>query len=400
MNTSFYDASKEDASAFAGRVCRESWKNSRFVKVESSGKHFRSGRSYVLKNIPFLTAEHRAFLKGNPGMFFPKGYSFVSGSDGVGTKVVLADAMQYYRSIARDLVAMSADDIARFGGLPLVYANVVDYNNLGGHNEKMAYAKLFEGLAEVASEQDVVLLTGESAGLGMCVGSPNPNATFPFNWSGTMNGIQHENLTITGKDVRAGDIIVALKQDGFRSNGISKVRAAFDSHYGPNYYSEAPEEDLEAALAPSVVYARAISELNGWYSGGERQVTMTSVSHLSGGSFVSKFLEAVLVPKGLSARLDSLYAIPEITRKCATWLLEGGDKMSLETMYNTWCNGQGMLVTVRTAEEADKVIETMARFGIEAKIAGRIEKTPKGESPRLSVKTEDLDGNPVNIQLA
>ncbi len=63
-------------------------------------------------------------------MFFPEGYSFVSGSDGIGTKVVLADAMENYRTMARDLIAMSADDIARWGGLPLVYANVVDYNNL------------------------------------------------------------------------------------------------------------------------------------------------------------------------------------------------------------------------------------------------------------------------------
>lgn len=138
-----------------------------------------------------------------------------------------------------------------------------------------------------------------------------------------MNGLQHEKLTITGQEVQAGDIIVALKQNGFRSNGISKVRAAFAMRYGPSlYYREAPREELEQALTPSVVYARALSELNGWYSEGERQVNMTSVSHLSGGSFVSKFLESALLPKGLSARLDSLYAIPEITRKCAMWLME------------------------------------------------------------------------------
>jgi phosphoribosylformylglycinamidine cyclo-ligase len=137
-----------------------------------------------------------------------------------------------------------------------------------------------------------------------------------------MNGLQHEKLTITGQEIRAGDIIIALKQNGFRSNGISKVRSAFEKHYGPNYYTEAPRGELEQALAPSAVYARALSELNGWYSGGERQVNMTSVSHLSGGSFVSKFLESAMLPKGLSARLDTLFVIPEITRKCAMWLIE------------------------------------------------------------------------------
>lgn len=177
-----------------------------------------------------------------------------------------------------------------------------------------------------------------------------------------MNGLQHEKLTITGKEVQAGDIIIALRQDGFRSNGISKVRSAFEKHYGPNYYTDTPRAELEQALAPSVVYSRALSELNGWYSGGERAVDMTSVSHLSGGSFVSKFLESAMLPNGLSARLDSLYAMPEITRKCAMWLLEGGDQMNLETMYTTWCNGQGMLITVRTHSEAEKVIGTMQAF--------------------------------------
>ena len=75
-------------------------------------------------------------------------------------------------------------------------------------------------------------------------------------------GLQHEKLTITGKEVEAGDVIIALKQDGFRSNGISKVRSAFEKHYGPNYYNEAPREELEQALTPSAVYARALSELN------------------------------------------------------------------------------------------------------------------------------------------
>ena len=96
-----------------------------------------------------------------------------------------------------------------------------------------------------------------------------------------MNGLQHARLEITGKDVQAGDIIIALRQGGFRSNGISKVRTAFEKRYGADYYREAPEEEVREALTPSVVYARAIAELNGWYSDGERPVEMTSVSHLS-----------------------------------------------------------------------------------------------------------------------
>lgn len=265
MNTasSFYDASKEDASDYAGRKIRESWENSPFIRVISDGEHFRSDRSFVIRaQIPFITPSQQAFLAENPGMYLPRGYSLTAASDGIGTKVVLADTLRRYHEIARDLVAMSADDLARWGGLPLVYSNVVDYNNLKSAEQTRAYAELFQGLAAVAGEQGIVLITGESAGLGACVGSPNPNAVFPFNWSGTMNGLKHSKLAITGADVRAGDIIVALRQGGFRSNGISRVRAAFEKHYGPDYYQDAPREEIEAALTSSVVYARAIAEVN------------------------------------------------------------------------------------------------------------------------------------------
>jgi phosphoribosylaminoimidazole (AIR) synthetase len=67
--------------------------------------------------------------------------------------------------MARNLIAMSADDVAAGGDLPLVYMNVIDYKQLESPEQKLAYAKLFEGLAVVAKEQDFVLLTGESAGL-------------------------------------------------------------------------------------------------------------------------------------------------------------------------------------------------------------------------------------------
>ena len=107
-----------------------------------------------------------------------------------------------------------------------------------------------------------------------------------------------------------------------------------------------------------------------------------------------------MLPKGLSALLDTLFAMPEITRKCAMWLLEGGDPMSLETMYTTWCNGQGMLITVHTQEEADKVIATMKQFDIEAQVAGHVIETPKNKKPNLNISTVDLEGNDFSFELS
>lgn len=74
--------------------------------------------------------------------------------------------------------------------------------------------------------------------------------------------------------------------------------------------------------------------------------------------------------------------------------------MSLETMYTTWCNGQGMLITVRTEDEADKVIASMERFGIGAKVAGRIVETPKDKDPFVSIDVTDVEGKKKYIALS
>lgn len=96
--------------------------------------------------------------------------------------------------------------------MPLVYSNVLDYSRLKTEAQKTAYAQLFAGLAAAAKENKFVILTGESAGLSQCVGSSNHDALFPFNWSGTMNGISHSKLQINGQKIKAGDYIVALEQ--------------------------------------------------------------------------------------------------------------------------------------------------------------------------------------------
>lgn len=105
-----------------------------------------------------------------------------------------------FRMMARNLIAMSADDIARHGGISLVYSNVIDYSKLSD-DEAIAYQELMLGLGDVLRKQGIVLLSGESAGLRQFVGSENPNAFFPFNWSGVMYGLYHDKLKITGEEV-------------------------------------------------------------------------------------------------------------------------------------------------------------------------------------------------------
>lgn len=98
-----------------------------------------------------------------------------------------------------------------------------------------------------------------------------------------------------------GNVVVALAQGGFRSNGISAVRRAFEAKYGPNWYREAPKAELEDAFQASEIYSRAVGEALGWHNPFsdsevtaeefEFQADIRGITHLSGGSFEGKFRE-------------------------------------------------------------------------------------------------------------
>ena len=97
---------ESDFSSFAGSICKKSYKNSPFVKVyDLSGGNFRGPRPFTLKNLP-------------------KGYFIEASTDGIGTKGILLDAAGLHKNAAHDIIAMTASDITRFGGVPLVFINV------------------------------------------------------------------------------------------------------------------------------------------------------------------------------------------------------------------------------------------------------------------------------------
>lgn len=360
----FYDWSKDSAGNISGAVCRNSYGNSPFVSVTSAGTHFRSDRNFNFVDLPADS-------------------SMNLGSDGIGTKVVLHDTIGHYRDAAFDLLAMWLDDVSRFWGVPLVFTNVLDVKSLWTPEQMAAYKELMEWLAKVAKEQSIVVISWETASLWSCVSSPNPNAVLAFNWSWAVLWSSNPSLSIDPYNVDVGHKIVALKQDGFRSNGISKVRAAFEAKYGPNWYQDAPREEIEAAGVPSVPYARAISEANGWFNNWEKLVRITWVAHLSWGGFRSKFLEPILDIKWLSAHLPNLYPIPDIAKKAFWWLQWTSWEMNEVELFTTWCCGQWMLVMLPTLQEAEDFIHIVSQFGIEWKVAWEIIKTPNEREPNI-----------------
>lgn len=347
-------------SSFAGKICKQSYKNNKFVKVHDlSGGHFRGPRPFNFTNLP-------------------KGYFIEGTADGIGTKAVLIDAAKTHHLAAYDLIAMTASDITRYGGLPLVLINVLDTVSLGTQNQIKAYKRAMEGLAKAGKEDGIVLLKGETAQMNVVLGSEIKDSKTKFNWSGVMIGAYHRDKMITGKNLKAGQVIIGLKENGFRSNGISSVRKALRVKFGKNWWKNPKaKESIKQAAAPSVLYDMYVNTLHGWFHQGFKpEVKIHSIVHLSGGAFREKLGKDVLFPKGLSAELFDLWMPHKIMLECAEWR-----KMKDEEFYEVWNGGQGMLLIV-DAKDAKHCIKRGKNFGIKAKIVGKVTKESK---PQVSI---------------
>jgi len=342
-------------SSFCGGICRSTYGNSIFVEVNDLSRgNFRGPRGFELKNLP-------------------KGCMLTMVTDGVGTKVVPIVASGRLETAASNVIAMTAMDITRYGGLPLVFMNIFDVRSLGDFDSETyrMCQEAMSGLETLANENNYVLLGGETAELGVCVGSDNPNANLAFNWGGTMLGVYHPDKMIYGDTLKPGQIIIALRDD-FRSNGISSVRKALKIRYGEDWFENpAALKDIIATSSPSVQYDRLLNYANGWITDNNEVslkplIPMHLIVHLSGGAFESKLGKDILTPQGLSAELTDLFEPPEIMLKCATWR-----ELSDEECYRTWNGGQGAIIVV-DSDNVIKFFDLAEKFGIEAKAVGKI----------------------------
>lgn len=294
----------------------------------------------------------------------PSGTLMNIGFDGVGTKVEIAERVCDHRTIAYDLFAMVCDDAVVRGAEPVIMGSILDVNSLGKGKE--SYLKQIKQLAEgyigAAKAANVAVVNGEVAELGSRVKGFGP---FNYNWGASVVWFAKKERIFTGKEVKLGDAVVALREDGFRSNGISLVRKIMRDAHGENWHNEISISSRtlgELALKPSRIYCSAVADMFGGYSG-EQKAELHGVVHVTGGGIPGK-LGRVLKPSGLGAVLDDLFDCPEIMRYC----MEKG-KVSDREAYSTWNMGQGMLLITPDPKE---VIRLASKHKIEAKIAGKI----------------------------
>jgi len=358
-------------SEHAAQICKATYRFSPFVKVADMAKgNFRGPRG----------VEYH----------LPKGCTLGIAADGPGTKVVLIDAAGSYRLAAHEVAAMTGTDITRWGGIPLIFASVLDFFTIGEEGDEVnkAAREVIDGAYDVAKAMRFVILTGETAELGPCVGSENPDARLKFNWAGFMTGAYHHKKMILGDTLREGQIIMVLQELGFRANGISSVRKALKIKYGENWWANpAAIADIKACATPSVLYDLFLAELNGWYDSNLAvQIESHLIVHLSGGAFKSKLGDDMLFPLGLSAEIDNLFEPPEIMKKCAKWR-----GMSEPECYKTWNGGQGVLVVIDQRDEQE-FIDKAAAQGLTAQRGGEI---VKKDNPSVIIESRFGSGQTI-----
>lgn len=360
-------------STFAGKLCESTFGNSPYVEVIDYGKgHFRGLRSYRLTDA------------------VPKRVTNTVCTDGVGTKCIITDAAGMYDASGSDLIAMSAMDLTRNGCLPLVFTNILDVKTLGdeGSSINEAFRLLMMGLVEASREIGVVMLRGETAELGPCVGTDNPHALISYNWGSSMNGICDPERIIDGEGLKSGQILVALRENGFRSNGLSAVRKAFKLKFGDNWWNESDAKKfMRQAAEPSVLYDKFLATVNGWYEDDFKPLCrMYAIAHITGGGIPSKLGEDILYPRGLSAIFDDLWSPPQIMKSCYEWrgLNTSSNEWNEQVAYGTFNGGQGAIVVI-DSESYNDFCAIASNFGIGCKKAGHITATPSGKKSSILI---------------
>jgi len=277
-------------------------------------------------------------LGGFSGLFMPrikgkKDPVLVSSTDGVGTKLLLADLLRKYDTVGIDLVAMCVNDVIVIGAEPLFF---LDYIACGKLDENKLYA-LMKGIAQGCQEAGCALIGGETAELpGMYSGEKLDLAGFSV-------GIVEKNKIIDGSTCQPGDKIIGLASNGLHSNGFSLVRKIFSKE-------EMKGKLGRELLKPTRIYVKPVLQA-------AKKVRLKALAHITGGGFQDNIPR--VLPKGLVAKIrEDSWTVPQIFKKIKN---QGG--VEEKEMFRTFNMGIGLVVIVgsRSARHAVDIFQNLGQ---------------------------------------
>lgn len=275
----------------------------------------------------------------------------VSGTDGVGTKLKIAFAMDKHDTVGIDAVAMCVNDVLAQGAEPLIFLDYVAV----GHNVPEKIEAIVSGVAEGCRQAGCALVGGETAEMpGMYEGGE-------YDIAGYTTGVVEKSRLIDGSKVQVGDVLVGIASSGVHSNGFSLVRKiVYESgHAYTDTISELDGNRLgDELLTPTKIYVKQVLDVI-------RQCDVHGICHITGGGFDENIPRVLHDGQGIEINEGRWESLPIFS------LLEKWGDIPHREMFNIFNMGIGMVIVLDEAESG-KAIEILESHGEKSFVIGRV----------------------------
>ena len=335
-----------------------------------------------------VSATHNDLVVGGLGGFagmidvsFIKSYDkplLATSTDGVGTKVAIAQAIDRHDTIGQDLVGMVVDDIVVVGAKSLF---MTDYIACGKVVPERI-ADIVRGIAEACASVGVALVGGETAE------HPGLLAPDDYDVAGAAVGVVEASKLLGPQNVKVGDVVLGMQSSGLHSNGYSLVRKIV-ADSGLDYRKTVAEFGSktlgEVLLEPTRLYTGVLNSL----LESDLGASVRAMSHITGGGIAANL--ARVLPQGVALDVHrATWSPAEVFRVLASW-----GKFSLESVEGTWNLGLGQALVV-SAHDADAIAASLTAAGVHTWTLGEIETAPSDLSTYVH-GAKGVDGGAVRL---
>jgi phosphoribosylformylglycinamidine cyclo-ligase len=332
------------------------------MDYREAGVDIRAGREFVDRIRSLVQQTQRPGVLGGLGGFggyfeLPAGYQqpvLVSGTDGVGTKLKLAQALQRHDTVGIDLVAMCVNDILTSGAEPLFFLDYLATGKL----QPAALAEVIAGITQGCQQAGCALLGGETAEM------PGFYPAGEYDLAGFCVGVVEKSQLLDGSQVQIGDLAIALPSSGVHSNGYSLVRKIISDRQLD--WSDQPTllagQSLgEVLLTPTQIYVKPV--LAALRSGLE----IHGMAHITGGGLPENMPRCLGPDQAIEIDANA-WSIPPVFK----WIAETGE-VNPAAMFDTFNMGIGFVLLVPQGSAAT-AIATFTDAGLQATPIGQVVK--------------------------
>ena len=262
-----------------------------------------------------------------------KGMILVSSADGVGTKLKVAAMMNKHDTVGQDIVNHCVNDILVQGAKPLFFMDYIGTAKV----DPVQFKNVVSGLCKACKENKMALLGGETAEM------PGLYPAGEYDLVGTIVGCVKKSELITGKSIRAGDVIIGFPSGGLQTNGFSLARRVIFDLCQYSWKDKLPGTNQtfgEALLAVHKSFLKPVSKLL------ERKIKITGMAHITGGGFPDNIPR--VLPKAVNAEIDrDAWEVPTIFK-----FIQNQGKVDRDEMYRVFNMGIGYVVILPKSQLA------------------------------------------------